>query len=143
MDNGHPQTTDSQILRQFIRGDTQQMIDGFNNMLKGKFKTPVQIPMAISNVVSWRQEGINYSKNEIFMDILETIDVLQDFNSQVIKSQIQGTVQVKSQLSGMPECKLGLNDRFLQDLLSSHSGDNSSNNFGDIKFHQCVRLSNF
>lgn len=102
----------------------------------------VNIPTAVSNVVSWRQEGIHYNKNEIFMDIVETINVLQDFNSTVIKSEIVGTVQVKSQLSGMPQCKLGLSDKFIQEIVNSQNSKAISD-FGDIKFHQCVRLSTF
>lgn len=107
MDNGHPQTTDPQILSQFIKQTPQgspDLLQDFSKMLKsftGKEQI-VDIPQAVSNVVSWRQEGIVYSKNEIFMDIVETINVLQDYNSAVIKSEIVGTVQVKSQLSGMP-----------------------------------------
>ena len=53
------------------------------------------------------------------MDIVETINVLQDFNSAVIKSEIVGTVSVKSQLSGMPQCKLGLNEKFIQEIVNS------------------------
>ena len=47
------------------------------------------------------------------MDIIETINVLQDINSQVIKSEIIGNVKVKCCLSGMPECKLGFNEKFI------------------------------
>lgn len=32
-------------------------------------------------------------------------------NGQVIKSEIEGAIKVKSCLSGMPELRLGLNDK--------------------------------
>jgi len=36
----------------------------------------VDIPSAVSNVVSWRPEGIKYKKNEIYLDVFEVINVI-------------------------------------------------------------------
>mmetsp|Transcript_111401 Transcript_111401/g.239971 ORF Transcript_111401/g.239971 Transcript_111401/m.239971 type:complete len:83 (-) Transcript_111401:129-377(-) len=38
----------------------------------------------------------------------------------------------------MPECKFGLNDK-----LSEATGKGDQVNLEDLKFHQCVKLSNF
>lgn len=65
----------------------------------------------MSNAVSWRPPGIKHSKNEIFMDVIESVNMLTSSSGKVIKSEIAGTILMKSFLSGMPECKLGLNDK--------------------------------
>lgn len=65
----------------------------------------------------------------------------------MLKADVIGQVIVKTQLSGMPECKFGINDR----LLVRDSSENPANaekqqkgiQIDDIKFHQCVRLGRF
>ena len=65
----------------------------------------------VSNIVSWRPEGIKYKKNEVFLDVIEKLNMLIGGSGNVIKSEIIGQVKVKCMLSGMPELKLGLNDK--------------------------------
>lgn len=33
-------------------------------------------PMAVTNAVSWRSEGIKYRKNEVFLDVIESVNLL-------------------------------------------------------------------
>uniref|UniRef100_K7GFF3 Adaptor related protein complex 1 subunit mu 2 n=1 Tax=Pelodiscus sinensis TaxID=13735 RepID=K7GFF3_PELSI len=62
-------------------------------------------------------------------------------NGSVLLSEIVGTIKLKVFLSGMPELRLGLNDRMLFELTGR--GKNKSVELEDVKFHQCVRLSRF
>lgn len=32
--------------------------------------------MAVTNAVSWRSEGIKYRKNEVFLDVIESVNLL-------------------------------------------------------------------
>ncbi|NXU93284.1 AP1M2 protein, partial [Xiphorhynchus elegans] len=71
-------------------------------------------------------------------------------NGSVVLSEVVGTIKLKVFLSGMPELRLGLNDRVLFELTGppqTHSslpgGKNKSVELEDVKFHQCVRLSRF
>lgn len=48
-------------------------------------------------------------KNEIFVDILERLNVLFSGSGYIINSTIDGCIQMKSYLSGNPELKLALN----------------------------------
>ena len=56
---------------------------------------------------------------------------------------------MKSQLSGMPECKFGINDKLLiresQGQSAAVEGEKQQKGIqiDDIKFHQCVRLGRF
>ncbi|KAF4654272.1 AP-1 complex subunit mu-1 [Perkinsus chesapeaki] len=132
MDNGYPQTTETKILREYIKTE-------YKKVKVDKMKAP---PSAATSAVSWRPEGIKHKKNEIFLDVVEKLNLLVAANGQVLRSEILGSLKMKSFLSGMPECKLGLNDKL---LAAGGAGGSSRGGKGvemeDIKFHQCVRLS--
>ncbi|XP_005994174.1 AP-1 complex subunit mu-2 [Latimeria chalumnae] len=130
MDFGFPQTTDSKILQEYI---TQQ-----GNKLE---IAKTRVPTTVTNAVSWRSEGIKYKKNEVFIDVIESVNLLVSANGNVLRSEILGSIKLKVFLTGMPELRLGLNDRVLFEL----TGRNKSKSveMEDVKFHQCVRLSRF
>ena len=67
--------------------------------------------MAVTNAVSWRSEGIKYKKNEVFLDVVESVTLLVNSNGTVVRSEVVGALKMRTFLSGMPECKLGLNDK--------------------------------
>ena len=73
----------------------------------------VKPPMAVTNAVSWRSEGIKYKKNEVFLDVVESVNLLVNSNGTVVRSEVVGALKMRTFLSGMPECKLGLNDKVL------------------------------
>lgn len=131
MDYGWPQTTEQKILQEYI---TQS---GYRSE-----KQP-RPPMALTNVVSWRSEGIVHRKNEIFLDVIETINLLVSSNGQVLNSEIIGVIKMKSFLSGMPQLKLGLNDKLLFKASGRNYQKGKAVEMEDIKFHQCVRLARF
>ena len=92
------------------------------------------VPTAASNVVSWRTDGIKHTKNEIFLDVVERLNILVSNNRNVLRSEILGTVKMRSSLSGMPELKLGLNDKTLFEMTGKQSR-NKLIELEDIKFH--------
>lgn len=100
-------------------------------------------PVALTNAVSWREEGIRHRKNEIFLDVVEKLNLLVGSNGTVLHSEIVGTVQMRSFLSGMPELKLGLNDKMMFEATGRSSSRVKAVELEDIKFHQCVRLARF
>jgi len=99
-------------------------------------------PTACSNAVSWRSEGIRYKKNEVFLDISENMHLSVAADGSVLQSKIQGVLRIRSCLSGMPELKLGLNDK-LGPMQSALGAWGKSSPFEDFSFHQCVRLARF
>lgn len=36
-------------------------------------------PATVTNAVSWRSEGIKYRKNEVFMDVIESVNLLVSY----------------------------------------------------------------
>lgn len=100
MDFGYPQTTDSKILQEYITQEGHQIRD-------------VNLPPAVTNAVSWRAENIKYRKNEVFLDVIESVNILVSATGSVLRSEIVGAIKMRVYLSGMPELRLGLNDKIL------------------------------
>lgn len=48
-----------------------------------KLEIQARPPMAVTNAVSWRTEGIRYRKNEVFLDVIESVNLLVRFISCV------------------------------------------------------------
>lgn len=44
----------------------------------------VRPPMAVTNAVSWRSEGIKYKKNEVFLDVIESVNLLVKKNKNEV-----------------------------------------------------------
>eukprot|EP00188_Purpureofilum_apyrenoidigerum_P000700 Plantae.Rhodophyta-Purpureofilum_apyrenoidigerum.ctg13278.p1 GENE.Plantae.Rhodophyta-Purpureofilum_apyrenoidigerum.ctg13278~~Plantae.Rhodophyta-Purpureofilum_apyrenoidigerum.ctg13278.p1 ORF type:complete len:427 (-),score=101.08 Plantae.Rhodophyta-Purpureofilum_apyrenoidigerum.ctg13278:168-1448(-) len=129
MDFGFPQVSEGKVLKQYITQDYHVL------------EVP-RLPVAVTNAVSWRSEGVRHSRNEVFLDVIERVNIIISGNGTTLRSEILGKLMVKSYLSGMPDLKLGLNDK-LQLGENSQSKREKSVELEDIKFHQCVRLSKF
>jgi AP-2 complex subunit mu-1 len=160
LDFGYPQNSDVGILKTYI---TQQGVK-----TQSKEETS-QITNQVTGQIGWRREGIKYRRNELFLDVLEYVNLLMSPQGQVLSAHVAGKIVMKSYLSGMPECKFGINDKLTIDSKSSksggavtsvgggsESGGNLSNTtsttttggkssiaIDDIQFHQCVKLSKF
>lgn len=99
-----------------IEGHTDSRRSELNRYItQESYKLEVQVrpPMAVTNAVSWRSEGIRYRKNEVFLDVVESVNLLVNANGNVVRSEILGAVKMKCYLSGMPELRLGLNDKVM------------------------------
>jgi AP-1 complex subunit mu len=78
----------------------------------------------------------------VFLDVVESVNILVNSNGQIVRSDIIGALKMRTFLSGMPECKLGLNDRVLLEA-QGRATKGKAIDLDDIKFHQCVRLTRF
>jgi AP-1 complex subunit mu len=45
--------------------------------------------MAVTNAVSWRSEGIRHKKNEVFLDVVESVNLLVNSNGNVVLSEVR------------------------------------------------------
>eukprot|EP00483_Globobulimina_turgida_P000078 UN00078 len=102
---------------------------------------------AVNRPVSYSRDRKNQKKqrNEIFVDIFERISVTFNSNGYALSSSIDGTIQMKSYLSGNPELKLALNeDLVIKNTKNNSQGSSSSSIIlDDCNFHECVRLDEF
>jgi AP-1 complex subunit mu len=113
MDFGYPQYTEATILSEFIKTDAYRM------------EVTQRPPMAVTNAVSWRSEGIRYKKNEVryitplflltlvhvdgyvmgfviwsvlqvFLDVVESVNILVNSNGQIVRSDIIGALKMRT-----------------------------------------------
>ena len=61
--------------------------------------------------MGWRKEGIKHKKNEIYLDIIEEVNLMMSNTGQILRNDVNGKIMVKAFLSGMPDIKLGLNEK--------------------------------
>jgi len=143
LDFGYPQNTDTGILKTFI---TQQGIKSTSR------EEQQAITSQVTGQIGWRREGIKYRRNELFLDVLEYVNLLMSPQGQVLSSHVAGKVVMKSYLSGMPECKFGINDKIVVDSKGKSGEGGAAGETGrtkssiaidDCQFHQCVKLSKF
>ncbi|KII62064.1 AP-1 complex subunit mu-1-I [Thelohanellus kitauei] len=66
MDFGYPQFTESRSLKSCLKADTLNI---FNRA------TPSITPTAV-RLISWRPDGISYRRNEVFVDVIEKVNLL-------------------------------------------------------------------
>ena len=124
--------TEARILQEFIKTDAYKL----DAAPAGKTIN------AVTNAVSWRAEGLKYKKNEVFLDVVESVNLLINANGSIVRSEVVGALKFRTFLSGMPECKLGLNDKLVLEA-QGRAGKGKAVDMEDIKFHQCVRLARF
>jgi AP-1 complex subunit mu len=136
MDYGYPQTLDFAALNEYIQREKP----------RDPSAQPTSVPLPLTGIVSWRKEGIEYSSNEVFVDVVENVHMLVAKNAAVIHNEIVGEINLATYLSGMPELRIGLNDKIFFDQKEQHNQTDVSRRvfeLEDIKFHSCVHLSQF
>jgi AP-2 complex subunit mu-1 len=79
------------VLKTFI---TQQ---GIKSATK---EEQAQITSQVTGQIGWRREGIKYRRNELFLDVLEYVNLLMSPQGQVLSAHVAGKVVMKSFLSG-------------------------------------------
>ncbi|KAL7715030.1 AP-1 complex subunit mu-2 [Entamoeba marina] len=72
-----------------------------------------------------------------------TVNVLVSQNGSLLRSEILGTIKLNCKLSGMPELRLGLNEKINIGDRMQGSTVHKKAEMDDVSFHQCVRLSKF
>ena len=114
-----------------------------------------RITMQATGAISWRKPDLRYRKNEAFVDVIEDVNLLMSAAGTVLRADVSGQIVMRAYLSGMPDCKFGLNDRLLLDpnSLAFPAGNREgtkatkaaagSVSLEDCQFHQCVQLGKF
>ena len=71
MDHGYPQTTDTKVLKEFIKTESNQLFGLINkeNIAKNN-----KLTESMTGKTCWRQEGIKYKNNEVYLDVIEKVN---------------------------------------------------------------------
>ncbi|OHT03262.1 Adaptor complexes medium subunit family protein [Tritrichomonas foetus] len=138
IDSGYIQTTDVGSLRLLTHRRPRSV------------KVPIsneQVTIMATGAVSWRPQNVYYKNNEIFVEVGEKVTTLISPSGKILDSLVNGNIVLKVYLSGMPECKIGFNDKVTIDTEHKKGvpvvGTTSGIEVDDMVFHQCVKLTNF
>ncbi|KAJ2846917.1 clathrin associated protein complex medium subunit [Coemansia brasiliensis] len=142
LDFGYPQNIEVDTLKLYVTTESVRT--------QGPVEPP-QITMQATGAMTWRRQDIFYKKNEAFVDVIESVNLLVSAKGTVLRADVQGQIVMRSFLSGMPECKFGLNDKLVLDQHPASSstskpmvaGGSAAVDIADCQFHQCVRLGRF
>lgn len=140
MDFGYPQNCAIDVLQLYINlGNSRANAESE--------KQAGALTSQITGAIDWRREGLRYRKNEVFIDVLESVNLLMSANGNVLRNDVSGQVMMKTYLTGMPECKFGLNDKLIMEGESAKPKGGKRPATGveidDCTFHRCVRLAKF
>lgn len=142
MDYGYPQNCSIDVLKLYINlgSVVQTNVDP---------KGGASLTSQITGAIDWRREGIRYRKNEVYIDIHEVVNLLTSATGTVLRAEVSGKVMMKALLTGMPECKFGLNDKLIMEKEGGTTAVTRSGKkitgveIDDCTFHRCVRLGKF
>ena len=149
MDFGYPQNSSVDVLQLYIKTAGDRALQGEQKQDNS------QITSQITGAVDWRLPDLKYKKNEVFIDVLEQVNLLMSSDGEILRNDVTGVVALKTYLTGMPECKFGINDKILVDAKKSgnqknapspnkkRAGNVKSVEIEDITFHRCVKLTKF
>jgi len=145
IDFGHSQTTNTEHLKACVHNEAI-LIDAPKSLLTSlpKWSQKTVPSSAVHRPVGVTQNGSpRAKKNEIFVDILERLTVLMSANGFVVNSAIDGSLPMKSFLSGNPELKLALNEDLVVKASDGSGGGYGAVTLDDCNFHECVDLREF
>ncbi len=131
MDYGYPQNCSIDVLKLYInQGDVRQTAAS---------TTGTALTSQITGAIDWRREGIRYRNNEVYIDVQEILTCQLSATGDALRSEIVGKVMMKALLSGMPECKFGLNDKLTMEKESSGTVNHSTvNKSGGVELDDCT-----
>ncbi|KAH8930093.1 clathrin adaptor, mu subunit [Atractiella rhizophila] len=138
LDFGYPQNSETDTLKMYI---TTESIKSEQAVREDSSKITIQA----TGATSWRRSDVKYRKNEAFVDVIESVNLLMSSNGTVLRADVDGQILMRAYLSGTPECKFGLNDKLVLDRKAQALGGDTEGavELDDCQFHQCVRLGKF
>lgn len=160
IDFGYPQITESELLKMYVTTTSGVKGDAIR-----RAKDAQKITINATGNIPWRKDGIVYKDNEVFMDVVEEVNLLMSQSGEVLQRDIVGRVVVRCFLSGMPECFMTINDKALTanaierqqqqlggssssgivnlDATTTDAAADGTVGLDDVSFHPCVRLGAF
>eukprot|EP01104_Vermistella_antarctica_P018190 TRINITY_DN6656_c0_g1_i1.p1 TRINITY_DN6656_c0_g1~~TRINITY_DN6656_c0_g1_i1.p1 ORF type:complete len:440 (-),score=120.98 TRINITY_DN6656_c0_g1_i1:91-1410(-) len=145
LDFGYPQGASTEVLKAFVYDKPVLVKEASGPTALQKLNWNVvnrkTIPSNATNKPITLDSGKERSKrNEIFVDLIERPTVLFSSSGVILRSEIDGSIQMKSYLKGTSELRLALNE----DLVVGKAGGGYSRvMLDDINFHECVKLQDF
>ncbi|GAA6002084.1 hypothetical protein JCM10207_003065 [Rhodosporidiobolus poonsookiae] len=128
--SGRPQLSQASQLRDLVLPPSELLTKvALNAATAAGLNIPQQSAAnaLLASPLPWRRQGIKYSSNEIYLDLLETLSVVLTPSGTPLSASIAGQMTCRARLSGMPDLALRFTDPAVLDESAA--------------FHACVRWS--
>jgi len=148
IDCGHIQLTSTEKLKSYIQSEAvPTRAEGspdssYSTALFGIEKRTIPSSAADRPVIHSRRDK-EVRKNEIFIDVVERMTVMITNDEKRVRSEVSGSVNMKSFLAGSPEIKLGFNDDLAIGQKNAGVSYGSNSRLDEYSFHECVKPSAF
>ncbi|XP_022085980.1 AP-4 complex subunit mu-1-like [Acanthaster planci] len=150
IDYGYVQTTSTKSLKPYIRSDAEvvkadSLADvGFLTLGPGLFGAEFRFAPshAAEKPIPVSPSSQGSSRNEVYVDVIERMTVLMTANGSVIRSEVNGSLQMKTFIVGNPELKLGLSEDLVLGK-TSEIGYGTAVRLDQAQFHPSVDLADF
>lgn len=133
VDGGFPLTTELTQLKEMILPPSLAR-RLFANVMSSDSTTgfsstiSADLPTHALSKIPWRKADVKYVTNEIYFDLIESIDAILSPSGETIHANIFGDVNCNCRLSGMPDLTLSFTKPSLLD---------------DVSLHRCVRINRY
>lgn len=87
-----------------------------------------KLPDIATSMVTWRSPKVKYAANEIYFDIVDTVDATMRLDGRLVSCEVRSTIEANCKLSGMPDLTMAFAD---------------TSPLRDARFHPCVRVKRF
>ncbi|KAJ2858810.1 clathrin associated protein complex medium subunit [Coemansia erecta] len=131
LDFGYPQNIEVDTLKLYVTTESIRSKGAVVDQQQQQQQPPQSITMQATGATTWRRNDILYKKNEAFVDVIESVNLILSAKGTVLRADVQGQIVMRSFLSGMPECKFGLNDKLVLDRETT-SGNGSATGGGGM-----------
>ncbi len=132
VDGGFPFTTEQNQLTEMIVPPS--VATRVLSVLGGGTTVKDQLSGAALSKTPWRRSEVKYLTDEIYFDILESVDMIINANDQVVSAAVAGEIRCRCSLSGIP------------DLAITFKHKNAGRNapiLEDVALHRCIRINRF
>ena len=122
LDGGVPYLTEINILKEIIA--PPRLLTRMANALRIGSQVSDSLPDSASSNIPWRKSSARYANNEMYVDLIEELDVTIDNVGMMSNIGIYGQVMANCKLSGMPDLAIKFKNPQLLE---------------ECRFHPCVR----
>lgn len=141
LDYGYPQITSTEMLKNCVHSEAVVVSSpGLASSVMNSISSRTKASSASNVPITMKNAKGGNNKNEIYVDIVERLTILFNATGYVVNSSIDGSILMKSFLSGNPELRLALNEDL---VIGKNSGQYGSVVLDDCNFHECVHLDEF
>jgi AP-4 complex subunit mu-1 len=145
LDFGWPQSASTAELQPFIFNKAAEVSASKETVSRTGLSALKAAPKTMSSKavhkpISMKNEGTG--KNEIFVDVIDRISATFDSSGRVRTFAIDGSIQMKSYLTGEPTLHLALNNELVIAGMGQRAGYGMIE-LDNVNFHECVNVDQF